>query len=101
MKNTYKVEFSDEAVLGFENIVHYIESNFSFKDAQKFVVQFDEIIQLIATNPRAFITVSQLRNVRRALVAKLTSVYFSTDEDSKTVYVYYVKDNRQQQPNFL
>jgi len=33
MKSTYKVEFSDEALQGFEKIVQYIESDFSFKDA--------------------------------------------------------------------
>jgi len=66
MKSTYKVEFSDEALHGFEKIVHYIESEFSFKDAQKFVLKFDEIIKLIANNPYALPKKGKIRNVRRS-----------------------------------
>jgi len=39
--------------------------------------------------------------VRRALVANLTSIYFGVDDKEYTVFVYFIKDNRQQQPEFL
>jgi len=54
VKSIYKIEFSDEATRGFENIVHYIELNFSFKDAQKFVLKINETVQLISDNPNTF-----------------------------------------------
>jgi|GEM_PF-1538750 len=100
MKSIYKVEFSDEAISGFENIIYYIESNFSFKAAQKFVIKFDETVHLISTNPNTFPKISEIGNVRRALVAKLTSIYYGVDDDRQIVNVFFVKDNRQQQPMF-
>jgi len=34
------------------------------------------------------------------LASKFTSIYYGVDDDRQIVNVYFVKDNRQQQPKF-
>ena len=54
MPNTYKIVWSNKAVKGFENIIKYISDNFSKKDINKFISDFEDFISIIETQPKAF-----------------------------------------------
>ena len=54
MKNTYKLIWSDEALLGLKNIINYLELKFSEKDTRKFAKKFDKQLSIIRTTQNCF-----------------------------------------------
>lgn len=92
MKNIYKVLWSEEALSGLKEIISYLEINFSQNDVKKFIKKFDKQLDLIKSNPRTYPESSKLKNVRRSVVAKLTSIYYSFDQD--TIRLLAICDNR-------
>ena len=92
MPNIYKIVWSNKAVKGFEEIIKYISSNFSKKDVNKFISDFESFISVIETKPKAFPKTKKLNNIRRIVVNKLTSITYIIKKD--TVKIITVYDNR-------
>jgi plasmid stabilization system protein ParE len=92
MKSTYNIVWSDEAVLGLSEIIGYIESRFSEKDVKKFVKILDDHLEAIKNNPKIFPVTSKSRYIRRASVAKLTSIFYKVDGEN--IYLVSISDNR-------
>jgi len=98
MKNTYKIIWSDEALNGLTNIIRYIENKFSEKDVKKFAVLFDKQIKVIQSFPESFPLSKKSKNIRKSVVAKLTSIYYSFDKD--VIRIVSVFDNRMHQEKY-
>jgi len=92
MPNTYKIVWSNKAVKGFENIIKYISDNFSKKNTNKFISDFEDFIAIIETQPKAFPKTKKVNNIRRIIINKLTSVTYTIKKD--TVKIITVYDNR-------
>lgn len=92
MRSTYKLIWSEEALEGLKNIFTYLEFNFSAKDVKNFARKLDKHLELISTNPQSFPLSTKSTNVRRCVLAKLTSIYYIIDED--VVKLITVIDNR-------
>ena len=92
MKSTYSVFWSDEATKGLSEIIEYIEHRFSEKDVRKFLKLFEENIEVISTNPELFPLSHKSKSIRRATVAKLTSIFYSIEGDK--IFLITVFDNR-------
>lgn len=92
MKSTYKLVWSDEALNGLQEIIDYLERKFSEKDIKKFAEKLDKQIEIIKTNPESFSSSPKSKKVRRAIVAKLTSIYNRIDGNIITIVTVY--DNR-------
>ena len=92
MKNTYKLIWSNEALVGFKDIINYLERKFSEKDISKFAKKFDKQLKIIRTSPKSFPLSPNSNSVRRTIVAKLTSIYFKIDGD--TINIVSISDNR-------
>ena len=92
MKNTYDIIWSDEAYFGLKQIFQYLENRFSENTVRKFALRFDSIVDIISTKPLAFPISAKSNKTRRAVVAKLTSIYYTFD--GETVRVLSVLDNR-------
>jgi plasmid stabilization system protein ParE len=97
MKSTYRIIWSEEAFTGFKEIVSYLEKRFSERDVSKFIKKFDKQLDSIKSNPRTFPVSSGSKTVRRVIVAKLTSVYYSFDQD--TIQLIAIHDNRKNPDN--
>lgn len=95
MKNIYKIIWSDEALKGLNNIIDYIENRFSEKDVKNFAFLFDEQIRVIQSFPKSFPLSKKSKNIRKSVVAKLTSVYYSFDGD--VISIISIIDNRMHQ----
>jgi len=98
MQIEYRIVVTSNAANGLANIVDYIEGAFSVEVSDKFLNHFDEILLLIKTRPMMFPFSKTSNKVSRALVNRLTSIYFSTDENVITILA--IEDNRKQQPKF-
>lgn len=92
MRNTYKIVWTDEALNGLKDIIDYLERKFSEKDVAKFAKKLDKQIEIIKNNPETFSLSAKSGQIRRALVAKLTSIYYRIDGDIITIVTVY--DNR-------
>jgi len=92
MKNTYRFIWSEEAINGLNVIIKYIENNFSEKVVKKFISRFDKYLELIKSNPEAFSLTPKSKNIRRSIVAKLTSIYYIVD--NQDIYLVSIRDNR-------
>ncbi len=92
MKNTYKLIWSDEALEGLKEIIIYLENKFSEKDIRKFAKKLDKQLGIIQTNPESFPVSTKSKTVRRSIITKLTSIYYTIDKD--TVKLISIFDNR-------
>jgi len=97
MRSTYKLIWSDEALIGLKEIIEYLESKFSEKDVKKFVQKFDKQIRLIKSNPEIFSITPKSKTIRRTIVARLTSIYYRIDGD--IIYLVSIYDNRKNPDN--
>ena len=97
MINTYKLIFSDEAIVGLKEIIFYLENKFSIREVEQFASKFDEIILLIKNNPNAF-PVIYSNNIRRVVLNKLTSIFYIIE--GVEIHILSVFDNRKN-PNYL
>lgn len=94
MKNTFKVIWSEEAVSGLNEIILYLERNFSERDVRVFIKKFEKLLDIIISNPKAFPVSLKSKKVRRAIIARLTSVYYTVDEESiKLVSIFDTRKN--------
>ena len=97
MRNTYKLIWTEEALNGLKEIIDYLERKFSEKDVKKFVKKFDKQIEIIKSKPETFSFSPKSKTVRRAIVAKLTSIYYRIDGDVINLVTIY--DNRKDPKN--
>jgi plasmid stabilization system protein ParE len=54
MKSTFKIIWSDEALHGLNQIVNYLEENWTSKEIKKFAKLLDKKLNLISNNPELF-----------------------------------------------
>ena len=92
MRSTYKLIWSDEALEGLKLIFAYLENRFSEKDVKKFAQKFEKQIELITTNPETFPLSPNSKTIRRSILAKLTSIYYTIDNEA--VKLIAIIDNR-------
>ena len=97
MKSTYKLIWSDEAIEGLKEIVFYLGNKFSEKDVKKFAKKLDKQLEIIQLNPELSPISQGSENIRRSIVAKLTSIYYRIDND--TVNLISIIDNRKKPVN--
>ena len=93
MKSTYKLIWTEEALNGLKGIFNYLESKFSENDIRKFTSKLDQQLEILKTNPKAFPIINKPKQIRRAIIAKLTSIYYRIDEQE--IKIISIFDNRQ------
>ncbi|KAA6313189.1 hypothetical protein EZS27_036000 [termite gut metagenome] len=87
------VEWSDSATEDFDNTVRYLEDNWNDKVVGKFIRNIREEVIRIAVFPCAFPVTRRRKDVRRCVVSKINSIYYSLKEN--TVLILAIIDNRQ------
>jgi len=70
-----KIQWTKRAITSFEDIVEYIEENWSEASAKKFVQKTDKLLEQIAENPEICLEIEGA-NVKRAVITKQTSLYY-------------------------
>lgn len=94
MKSTFKLVWTNEAIAGLEDIIEYIGNKFSEKDISTFIKKLDDQLKFIQSNPKAFPLSAKSPSIRRAIVARLTSIYFLIEEDR--IILIAIFDNRKE-----
>lgn len=92
MKNTFKIIWSDEALHGLNQILNYLEENWTPKEIKKFAKLLDKKLNLISNNPDLFQVSKKSNNIRKSVISKQTSLFYKVEND--TIYLITLFDNR-------
>ncbi|KAA6308361.1 hypothetical protein EZS27_039957 [termite gut metagenome] len=87
------VEWSDVAKDDLEQIIRYLENNWSVKVVNKFARNIDKEVDRLTLFPCAFPVTRRRKDVRRCVVSKINSIYYSIKEN--TILILAIIDNRQ------
>jgi plasmid stabilization system protein ParE len=98
MKSTYKIVWSDEALNSLRDIIEYLENRWTRKEIENFARLLDKQLELIASNPYLFPKGSQSNSVRKSVLTRQTSIYYSIK--GKEVHLISIFDNRRRPKNF-
>ena len=87
-----KIHWTDEAKLTFDNIVNYLEREWSEKEVRKFIAKSNNVLELISKNPQMFKTTKK-KNVHRGFVVPQVSLIYRIQKTEIELLSFW--DNRQ------
>jgi len=93
MKSGYKINWTDNALSELKNTFEYLENNWTEKELRKLSNEIEKTVNLISNNPNLF-PLSENRNVRKAVVKKLNTIYYRW-ESGEIVEILSFFSNRQ------
>ena len=93
MKNGYRLLWSEKATIDLQQIIDYLKTSWTEKEIKGFVKRLDKRLNLILINPRLFPKTTHRRNVRRSVLTKHITIYYTTI--GKLVKIVALFDSRQ------
>lgn len=93
MESTYSLIWSDEALSNLKSIIDYLEHQWSEKEIKKFAQLLDNQLRLIATNPLLFPKSETLSGLRKSVLSRQTTIYYSINKSEIRIIALF--DNRQ------
>ncbi len=90
----FKIIWSPEAQCTFDNIINYLEKNWTEKEIKKFILASDKLIFVLSQNPFLF-RKSEKENVYEVLIGKQNLLLYQVVESSKKVELLSFWDTRQ------
>ena len=88
-----KVYFSKTAAHKLENLLEYLEVEWSLKVKSKFIKKLDNAISTISTFPEVFPQSSIKKGYRKCVITKQTSIYYRIKNNEVEISTLF--DNRQ------
>lgn len=88
-----KVKLSKWTERKLENLLEYLENEWSTKVKNDFVIKLDKVIAQIKVNPKAYPQSANQNEIHKCTVTKQTTIYYRYDES--TIYIVTLFDNRQ------
>ncbi len=92
MKSGLKIKWSLEAVQNLDNIIAYLEENWSHKEISRFITKFEKQLSIISTFPLAY-PLSKKKNIHRCVMTKQITIYYAIEDD--TIFLLSIFDTRQ------
>ena len=75
----FKIETSERADRDFENIINYLEENWSEKVAFEFAEKLNEVKGIIQKMPYLYPYISKRKKVRRCVITKHNTIYYQVN----------------------
>jgi len=92
INNDYEIEWSEQATRNFDDIVQLLSTSWNDKVVTNFVQSIDKELIHIKTFPYAFPATTQKEEVRRCVVSKINTIYYTVRKT--TIYIVAICDNR-------
>lgn len=89
MRSGYKLLWSDRALSDLQNIVNYLNENWSPKEVKNFARRLEKRIEIITINPRLFPKTNRRKDVRRSVLTKHTVIYYESKKDVVTILTLF------------
>ena len=93
MKNGYKILWTDNALKELEQTIEYLEENWTERELRNLAESLEETITLISQNPLMFQSSKKKKDIRRAVILSLNSLYYRVSKDSVEILSFF--GNRQ------
>jgi plasmid stabilization system protein ParE len=88
-----KIIFSKRSKTQLEDLLDYLEYEFSFLTKSKFVDNFDRVVYIIQNDPETFVISELNKNFRKCVISKQTTLYYKFN--SKEIRLLSLFDTRQ------
>ena len=90
----YKIEWTLQSISTFEDIIHYLEKEWTKREVENFVLEVEEKLKLIADRPRLYKESSKKKNVHRTVITRQTSLVYRVKSLKKEIELILFWDNR-------
>lgn len=81
MKSTLKIRWTEEASNNLENIIIYLETNWSEKEIKAFFLKLEKQLELISVFPQAYPLSTLKKNVHKCVFLENLSIYYTIDNE--------------------
>ena len=89
----YKIFWTEEAIRNLENILHYLEQNWTQKEVDRFKKKLSKQIELISSFPKMFPVSEHNTRLRKAVLSKQTTLFYELK--GNIIYLIYLFINYQ------
>lgn len=89
-----KVFWSNSSLTDLDNILNYLRLRWSTKEVESFKVKLFNRIALISKSPKLFKVSDQQPGLRKSVLSKQTSIFYSFEENSARIFIIRLIDNR-------
>uniref|UniRef100_UPI00404B9E05 type II toxin-antitoxin system RelE/ParE family toxin n=1 Tax=Fulvivirga sp. TaxID=1931237 RepID=UPI00404B9E05 len=96
MNKPLEVRWTARSFRNAQDIRDYLTRRFTLKEAEDFLKLLSQFEQTVSLFPELYPATNAYPNLRKAVLHKNTSVYYSVDKDS--IVVVAMQDNRQLKP---
>lgn len=88
-----QVIWADKAQGDLKNIIEYLLSEWSAKEANAFLNRIEFVLALIRRNPKIFKEINRKKKIRQCVLMPQVSLYYTKQADK--IYILRLFDNRQ------
>ena len=93
MKNGYRIRWTDNALKELAETIAFLETNWTEKELRKLSNALDKTLNLISQNPYIFQSSDFKKNIRRAVILSLNSLYYKIKDQDVEILSFF--SNRQ------
>ena len=84
----YKIFWTEEAVQNLEEIIDYLQTNWTQREVENFKAKLSKQIDQIKSHPRMFPISTFQPRLRKAVLSKQTSIFYEIND--KELYLAYI-----------
>jgi plasmid stabilization system protein ParE len=93
MKNGYKILWTDNALKKLEKTIVFLEENWTEKELRRLAINLEKTLSLISQNPFIFQSSEIKKDIRRAVVLSINTLYYRVSENDVEIVSFF--SNRQ------
>jgi len=93
MKNGHKILWTDNALKELQDTIEYLQEHWSDKELRNLANNLEKTLNLISNNPNLFQSSEYKKDIRRAVVMKLNTLYYKVNENTVEIISFF--SNRQ------
>ena len=82
MKNGLKIRWTEEATKNLENIIIYLETDWTNKELKKFFQKLEKQLLLLSIFPEAYPLSQKKKSIHRCVLTKNLAIYYTVKDDS-------------------
>jgi len=81
MKSGLKIRWTEEATNNLENIILYLETNWTPKEQKKFFQKLEKQLFLLSLYPEAYPLSQKMTKIHRCVLTKNLTIYYTIKDD--------------------
>lgn len=81
MKSGLNIRWTSEATKNLENIITYLETNWTSKELNKFFQKLEKQILILSFFPEAYPISSKTKKIHRCVFTKNLIIYYTVEEE--------------------